>query len=102
MSKTATAEDYIALTFEGVPDAEAPSRDDWMRRTKDDHRTLTKAMSTLRYSSAELAEIIRKEGQFEVFGALMDSLIEMNESHSALIGRLDSKGHGAATVNPDR
>ena len=66
MSEKATAQDYIALSFEGVPEITAPSRADWMRRAKNDHRTLAKAMSTLRYFSAELAEIIKEDGQFEI------------------------------------
>ena len=90
MTKTATAQDYIAQTFEGAPDAKAPSRDDWMRRAKADHRTLTKAMSTLRYSSPAFAEIIKEDGQFEIWGAVLDSLIEMKELHSDLIGRLET------------
>ena len=66
MSEIATAQDYIALNFEGVPDVKAPSRADWMGQAKDDHKTLTKAMSLLQYSSAELAEIIKEDGQFEI------------------------------------
>ena len=92
MSEIATAQDYIALNFEGVPDVKAPSRADWMGQAKDDHKTLTKAMSLLQYSSAELSEIIRKGDGLEEFGALMDSLLEMQESHSALIGRLETLG----------
>ena len=52
-----------------------------MRQAEADYKTLTKAMSLLPYSSAELAELIRQDGQFEVFGAFMDSLVEMNSSH---------------------
>ena len=90
MSEKATGENYLAATFEGVPDVKAPSRTDWMKQAKDDHKTLTKAMSLLQYSSAELGEIIRKKDEFEEFGALMNSLLGMQESHSDLIGRLET------------
>ncbi len=57
MTKTATGENYIAATFEGVPGVTAAPRADWMRHAKGDHKTFSKAMSLLQYSSEELSEI---------------------------------------------
>jgi hypothetical protein len=88
-SDIATAEDLIALTFDPIPDAKAPSRDDWMRWAQDDHQTLTVAMATLRHSNTELAEIVGKQGQFETWGAMLDSLFEMEKAHGAVVEEIE-------------
>ena len=84
----ATAKDYIALTFEGVPDAEVPDRDKWMRTAEKDYSMLVEGIGSLRHSNTELAEIIGEDGQFEVWGGLLDSLIEMKRAHTELVSDL--------------
>jgi hypothetical protein len=83
-SDIATAEDLIALTFDPIPDAKAPTRDDWMRWAEDDHQTLTVAMSTLRFGNTHLAEILGKRGTPEVWAGMLDSLAEIEKAHRAI------------------
>ncbi len=86
----ATVENYIEVTFDGVLDAEVPDRDGWMRTAEADYDRMVEGIDSLRYSNTELAKIIGEQGQSEVWGALLDSLLEMDRAHRELVDDLDT------------
>ena len=87
---TATAEDYINASFEGVQGAGAPDRDEWMRTAEEDYNRVAEGIAILRHSSKELAKIVGESGQFEVWGALLDYLINMKQEHRGTADNLET------------
>ncbi len=91
--KLATAEDYLATTFEAVSDVKLPKWDDWDERSHREFPDVVLGVATLRFSNTELAEAVRKMGDVKGgAGKLYEVLQGIEESHRAIADVLSSIG----------
>ena len=87
--KLATAEDYLATTFEAVPDVELPKWDDWDKWARGEFPDIVLGCATLRFSNTELAEVVRKTGGVQgIADKLLEALNGMEESHRGIADEL--------------
>ena len=82
IDKLATAEDYLAASFEAVPDLKLPTWDEWDEWARGEFPDIVLGCATLRFSNTELAEVVRKMGGVQgIAGELYEALNGMEESH---------------------
>ncbi len=87
--KLATAEDYLAATFEAVPDVKLPKWDDWEEWGHREFPDVVLGVATLRFSNTELAEVVRKMGGVQgIAGKLYEVLHDIEESHRGIADEL--------------
>ncbi len=87
--KLATAEDYLATTFEAVPDVKLPKWDDWEEWGHREFPDVVLGVATLRFSNTELAEVVRKMGGVQgIAGKLYEVLHDIEESHRGIADEL--------------
>ena len=80
--KLATAQDYLAASFEAVPDVKLPKWDEWEEWGHREFPDVVLGVATLRFSNTELAEVVRKMGGVQgIAGELYEALNGMEESH---------------------
>ena len=77
----ATAEDYLAATFDAEPDIDTPTWDEFESRAKLDFPDVVRSCAIFESSNTELAKRIRENGGLEEWGKLFESLNEMEQRY---------------------